>query len=218
MVSLLDAVQEHLTPAFVAEAAEWLAEEENATAKVLGAWSAAILAGTVNFADHTKAINRIYNHLHHFPPDIMEKPESLLRRGNLAQNDPKDVAGHLMGQLFGAKITPLNNAIAAFSGARPESVSELLGVAAPIVLSIMGKRVQTGALTVAGLSNTLHADQDRIFAAVPSGLGAILDLHEMPPADTAEPEAAVGPRWFWALMLLVVLGGGLLWVFRMFAK
>lgn len=217
MVSLLDAVHEHLTPAFVSETAEWLAEDDNAAAKALGAWSAAILAGTAGYADHAKAINRIYNHLHHFPPDIMEKPKSLLRRGNLAQNDPKDVAGHLMGQLFGTKITPLNNAIAAFSGARPESVSELLGVAAPIVLSIMGKRVQAGALTVAGLSNTLRADQDRFLAAMPGGLGAILGLHEMPHAAANEPEPAVGSQWIWALALLLALGGGLLWAFRAFA-
>lgn len=216
MVSLLDVVHEHLTPALIAETAEWLAEDDNATAKALGAWSAAILAGTAGYAGHAKAINRIYNHLHHFPPDIMEKPESLLRRGNLAQNDPKDVAGHLMGQLFGAKITPLSNAIAAFSGARPESVSELLGVAAPIVLSIMGKRVQAGALTVAGLSNTLRADQDRFLAALPSGLGTILGLHETPHTATDEPQPALGPQWIWALALLLALGGGLLWVFRTF--
>lgn len=215
MVNLLDSVHEHLTPAFIAETAEWLGEKDIHTAKALGAWSAAILAGTMNYADHTKAINRIYDHLGHFPPDIMEKPETLLRHGNLAHDDPKDVAGHLMGQLFGAKTTPLINAISAFSGARPESVSELLGIAAPIALSIMGKRVQAGALTVAGLSNMLRRDQERILSALPSGLGTILEVHEMHAADTG-PTSDTGTQWTWALVLMLALGSGLLWLFRVF--
>ena len=213
MVSLLDSVHEHLTPAFVNETAQWLGENDNATAKALGAWSATILAGTLHYAGHDKAINRIYNHLGLFPPDIMEKPEALLRRGNLAQNDPKDVAGHLMGQLFGPKIDVLTNSIAAFSGLNPKSVSELLGITAPIVLSILGKRVQASALTVAGLTNTLRADQERILGAVPSGLGVVLGLHAAP-ASAPGPEPATGMRWLLPLLLLLVLGGGLMALLR----
>lgn len=216
MVSLLDSVHEHLTPAFIAETAEWLHEDDNGTAKALGAWSAAILAGTSNYADHTKAINRIYDHLGHFPPNIMEKPEALLRQGNLAHDDPKEIAGHLMGLLFGPKTEALNHAIAAFSGARPENVSKLLGVAAPIVLSVMGKRVQAGALTVSGLSNTLHADRQRVLTALPGGLGAILGVHETMPANPSEPEADTGPQWVWALAAMLILGAGLLLIFRQF--
>jgi len=210
MVSLLDSVHEHLTPAFVNETAQWLGENDSATAKALGAWSATILAGTLHYADHEKAINRIYNHLGHFPSDIMEKPEALLRSGNLAQNDPKDVAGHLMGQLFGPKIEVLTNGIAAFSGLSPKSVSELLGITAPIVLSILGKRVQASALTVAGLSNTLRADQERILGAVPSGLGVALGLHPAPASAPAGPEPTTGMQWLLPLFLLLVLGGGLM--------
>ena len=214
MVSLLDSVHEHLTPAFIHETSRWLAEDDHATAKALGAWSAAILAGTLNYADHTKAIHRIYDHLGHFPPNIMENPETLLRHGNLAQNDPKDVSGHLMGQLFGEKIHPLTNAIAAFSGLSVKGVSEMLGVAAPIVLSILGKRVQASSLTVAGLSNMLHADQDRILAAVPGGLMSIMGVREMPPAASTDPQPATGRQWAWALVLLAALGGCLLLIFR----
>lgn len=216
MVSLLDSVHEHLTPAFVAETAQWLGENDVHTAKALGAWSATILAGTLNYADHAKAINRIYNHLGHFPPDIMGKPEALLRSGNLSENDPKDVAGHLMGQLFGAKTPALINAIAAFSGASPKSVSETLGIAAPIVLSIMGQRVQTGALTISGLANTLRNDQTRILSALPSGLGSILDVHDAPQTVDTAMSSDTGAQWVWALALLIALGGGLLWVFRAF--
>ncbi len=218
MANLLDSVHEHLTPAFIAETAQWLGEKDIHTAKALGAWSAAILAGTLNYADHSKAINRIYDHLGHFPPDIMEKPEALLRSGNLSQNDPKEVSGHLMGQLFGAKTTPLINAISAFSGARPEAVSELLGVSAPIVLSIMGKRVQAGALSVAGLSNLLRGDRDRILSALPSGLGTILGVHETSPATNTEPAVATGARWVWALLLMAVFGVGILMVFRWYGR
>lgn len=216
MVNLLDSVHKHLTPAFVAETAQWLGENDIHTAKALGAWSATILAGTLNYADHSKAINRIYNHLGHFPPDIMEKPNALLRDGNHSENDPKDVAGHLMEQLFGAKTPALINAIAAFSGASLKAVSETLGIAAPIVLSILGQRVQSGALTVSGLTNTLRNDQNRILTALPSGLGSILDVHDMPQTVDTGLSSDTGMQWVWALILMVALGGGLLWIFRAF--
>lgn len=218
MVSLLDSVHEHLTPTFIHEVSRWLGENEQATANALGAWSAAILAGTANYADHVKAIQRIYDHLGHFPPDIMEKPHTLLRHGNLAHNDPKDVAGHLMAQLFGPKTEALINSIAAFSGCSTKSASELLGVAAPIVLSILGKRVQASAMTVAGLSNLLRADQSRILTAVPGGLLPILDLRQTSTALQEEPKPATGFNWVGALAALAALGGVLFWVLRMYSR
>ncbi|MBK9337374.1 MAG: DUF937 domain-containing protein [Lewinellaceae bacterium] len=150
MAHILDSVKEYFDPEFIAEAAQTLREGGPQTTRALDTWSAAILAGLLNHVDNPKAMQRIYNGLEHFPPNVAANPAALLRTGNLSQNDPKDVAGHLLGQLFGAKITALNAGIAEVSGAAPATASETLGIAGPMVLSVLGQRLQAGELTRAG--------------------------------------------------------------------
>lgn len=210
MANLLDSVKEYLHPGFIAEAAEQLGEGEEQTAKALYAWSATILAGLLDWAGHPKAMSNILNQLDHFPPNLTENPKALLRTGNLSQNDPKDISGHLLGQLFGSKTPALNNSIAAFSGAKPDSVSYLLGVAGPVVLSILGQRVQVGALTVAGLSNVLTRNQNRILSALPNGLESILELTHINRGEQESPEPVTGFQWALPLLLMLGLGGAIL--------
>lgn len=214
MANLLDSVKEYLHPGFIAEAAEQLSEGEEQTAKALYAWCATILAGLLDWAGHTKAMNNILEGLDHFPPNLTDDPKALLRSGNLAHNDPKEISGQLLGQLFGAKTPALTNAIAAFSGARPDNVSYLLGIAGPVALSILGHRVQVGALTAAGLSNMLLGNQERVLAALPNGVGAILDLSHIKQGKETDMEAATGFRWATSLALMLGLGIALLLYIR----
>ncbi len=214
MANLLDSVKEYLHPAFIAEAAEQLGEGEEQTAKALYAWCATILAGLLDWAGHAKAMTNILTALDHFPPNLTDDPKTLLRSGNLAHDDPKDISGQLLGQLFGAKIPALTNGIASFSGAKPDHVSFLLGVAGPVVLSILGQRVQVGALTVAGLSNVLTRNQDRVLAALPGGISPILDLQHLSQTKTETLEPATGFEWALPLLLLIGLAGGILLYLR----
>ena len=214
MANLLDSVKEYLHPGFIAEAAEQLSEGEEQTAKALYAWCATILAGLLDWAGHPKAMTNILNELGHFPPNLTEDPKTLLRTGNLAHNDPKDISGHLLGQLFGAKTKALTNGIASFSGARPDNVSYLLGVAGPVVLSMLGQRVQVGALSVAGLSNVLVRNQDRILSALPSGLETILELNHLNQGEQESLEPVTGFQWAFPLLLLLGLGGAILLYLR----
>lgn len=218
MAKLLESVQEYLHPAFIAEAAERLKEKEEPVAKTLFAWCAAILAGLLDWVGHEKAMANIFDGLDHFPPNVTQHPKDLLREGNLAHDDPKDISGHLLGQLFGAKTPALIERIAAYSGASPDHVSYLLGVSGPIVLSLLGHRVQAGALTISGLSNLLSANRDHIMTQIPPEVLATLALHapktEATAAEEAPLEEATGFTWVLPLLLLLGLGGLILLYLR----
>lgn len=210
MAKLLDSVKEYLTPTFIAEAARQLGEEETSTAKALQGLSATILAGLLDQVNHPETLERLYHQLQQFPPHLIDDPEVLLRPGNLAHHDPKDLAGHWMGQFFGARMPAMTNGIAAFSGAKVSSVSFLSGVAGPVVMSLLQHRIQASTLNASGLANLLLADRDRILAALPSGLGAILGLHPAEaPAENA-PVTATDMQWVWPLLLLLGIGGGIM--------
>jgi len=210
MAYILDAVKEHLDPEFIADASEALREGENQTARALHAWSATILAGLLNHVDNPKAMGRIYKGLDSFPANLTAQPKSLLRTGNLAQNDPKEVSGHLLGQLFGQKIQALNGSIAHLSGAAPKVVSETLGIAGPMVLSALGQRLRAGELSVPGLANLLRAEQPRIASMLPAELAEILGSSVLEAPDSEQVEPAVGNAWGWAMLLLVGIAAALL--------
>jgi len=206
MAYILDSVREYLDPEFLTEAASELREGEAPIARALSAWSATILAGLLHHLDNPKAMGRIYNGLEHFPPNIAAHPESLLRVGNKSQNDPRDISGHLLGQLFGQKITALIAGIASVSGAAPKVVSETLGIAGPMVLSTLGQRLRAGELSVSGLENLLRAEQTRVAAILPAEIAEILGAHTLEAPDAEQVEPVVGPRWGMVLLLLVGLG------------
>ncbi len=215
MANLLDSVKEYLHPGFIAEASEQLGEGEEPISKALFAWCATILAGLLNWVGHEKAMGQIFDGLDHFPPNLTDNAKALLRTGNLAENDPKDVSGRLLGQLFGSKTESLVEGVATFSGTSPAHASYLLGVAGPVILSILGQRVQAGSLSHSGLSNLLLRNREGILSALPGGLAAILQLREMDPAQ-AEPamEEATGFSWVLPLLLLLALGGAILFYLR----
>lgn len=206
MAYVLDTVKEHFHPEFLTEAAETLRERTPSIAAGLEAWSVAILAGLLNHVDNPKAMHRIYSGLDHFPPDLMNHPVALLRSGNLAQNDPKDVSGRLLGQLFGPKITPLNAHISAATGAAPAVVSDMLGIAGPMVLSILGQRLQAGELSVPGLANLLRAEQPRIAASIAPEMADIIGSRTLEAPDADQPTPVEGTRWGFSLLLLVLMG------------
>jgi len=215
MAYILDAVKEHLDPEFIAEVSQITRESEVQTAQVLHTWSAAILAlaGLLNHADNPRAMQRVYDGLDGFPADLPAQPKSLLREGNLAQNDPKEVSGHLLGQLFGQKIQTLNAGIAQLSGAAPSAVSETLGIAGPLVLSALSRRLRAGELSVPGLANLLRAEQPRVASMLPTEIADILGSSTLEAPDSEQVEPATGNSWGWAMLLLVGLAAALLlWI------
>ncbi len=60
--------------------------------------------------------NGIFQALDNFDSGILGHLDKLVGGGNLAHNDPKDAAGHLIGTVFGAKVPAVTNAVAAFFG------------------------------------------------------------------------------------------------------
>lgn len=210
MAKLRDTVREYLTPTFIAEAAHLLGEEENNTAKALYGLCATILAGLLDKADDPEAMQRIFHQFDHYSPHILEDPGVLLRLGNLAHHDPKEIAGHWMGQLFGHHIKTITHGVASFSGIKLSSASFLIGVAGPIVMAVIGHRIQSSVLNASGLANLLLSDRERILTAMPSGLGVALGFHA-PAANTAQPPGvATGMQWLLPLLLLLALGGGIM--------
>lgn len=213
MANLLDSVKEYLTPELIGIAASRLGENEGGISKAVGGLAPTILAGMLNKTGDLSAMGSIFTALSHFDARALDNLGGLIGGGNLAHNDPKDASGHFLGSIFGGKVPAITNAIAAFSGTKASSVSSLLGMVGPLVMGILSKRISTDSLNVSGLTNLLQGQKNSILGALPTGLGSILGLADVG-KPLADSPAATGNRWLWPLLLLLGLGGGLIYYLK----
>lgn len=220
MANVLDSLREFVTPQIINQAANMLGENESGISKALGGLAPTILAGLINKAGDANAMGSIFNTLANFNPDILDHLGNLLGGGNLAHNDPRDAAGHLLGNLFGDKVPAITNAVAAFSGAKTSSVSSLLGLAGPLVMGLLSKRINSEGLNVSGLSNLLVAQKGHVSGMLPTGISSLVGFAEThkPNVDAATTEQNIGNRWLTPLLLLLALGACVMYMARHYTK
>jgi OmpA-OmpF porin, OOP family len=226
MANLLDSLKEYVTPELIGKAAEMLGENESGISKALGGMAPTILSGLLSKSSDSAAMGGIFNQLSNFDSGILGNLGSLLGGGNLAHNDPKDVAGNLMGSLFGSKVPAVLNALASFAGIKSSSVSSLLGVAGPMVMGLLSKRIKSDGLNVSGLANLLLSEKSSIMGALPAGLGSVMGFADMGGSiGGATRGAAVtggnddnnsggGMNWLWPILALVALGLGAMYYMK----
>ncbi len=214
MANLLDSIRQYLSPELIGRAADLFGENENGIAKSLGSLAPVLLTGMLNKTGNSSAFDGVFKSIQHFDPAILDNLPNLLGSGNLAQNDPKDEAGHLLGTLFGDKVPAITNAVAAFSGTRASTVSSLLGLAGPLIMGVLNKRIGSEGLNVSGFSNLLKDEKNSILSALPAGVAALLTPDSNPENPVETPKASGGVSWLWPLLLLLALGGGIMFYLK----
>ena len=134
----------------------------------------------------------------------------------LAHDDPKDAAGQLLGSLFGAKVPAITNAVSSFAGVKSSSTSSLLGMVGPMVMALLSKKISNDGLNLSGFSNLLQGERSSILGALPTGLSAVLGLADMTGGSkpSSERAASTGTNWLLPLLLLLGLGGGIMYYMK----
>lgn len=220
MSSLIDFALRFLTPQMIARAASALGETDGAVTKGLGALVPAILAGMAGKATDDNAVARMHRSIDEASSmNLLDRLGDLVGSGNLARNDPKDVAGAFIGSLFGDRTGQILSAVGSFAGLKPASASGLLGLAGPLVMGALGRRMREDDLDAGGLQRLLLSEKGSIAKALPPGLSGLFGIGgaaaaAVPPAAkiaaAAKPAAAgvLGrfPAWAWAIPVIAVVG------------
>ena len=199
MSNLLDSVREYATPELIGNIARQLGESEGGISKAVSGLAPVLLAGLIvktgepAAAEHIFQIVKNSGHTSGIVFDPSRPPSK--------QDFP--------AILFGAGLPAIINAVAAFSGTRPSSVSFLLDMLSPAVTGMLHGKIKAGQLDAAGFHAWLLDEQNTIFSALPTGLSSILGLPVQGHPDKNTP-AAGGNPWLWPFLLLSGLGGGLL--------
>lgn len=221
MAQLLDSIKTHLNTSLIQQTAALLGEKETAVVQALSGMVPVILTGILQKSNDKQGKTFIFNVLSD-PRNInfTQDPVHLINNGNLAHDDPKDIAGDLLGKLFGHNIPAIINALAAFSGVKASSASSMLGMAGPLVMGVLSQKIRDEQLTPEGLTNSLNASKSAIIGALPGGLSAAMQLPrglgKTPRFD--DPQPSSGTRWLWPLLLMLLLGGAIIFYMKTCAQ
>ncbi len=212
MSNILESLKEHISPELLSEAARIYGENEIGIYKATSSLGPTILAGLLEKSGDSHEIGNIFDSLRNFDPAILNKLGSLLDSGNLSQHDPNGVSGQLLGTIFGAKIPAITNAVASFSGVKQSTVSSLLGLAGPLVMGLLSKKIKEEGLNAFSLVSHLLSQRNSIISLLPAGVGSLLGMANVDRGNNfGDAKSKAGMGWFWPLLLLIGLGAGVVY-------
>lgn len=219
--NITDLLNSQLDGQATSQLSQQLGESEHATRAGISAAIPTILAGALKQVSAPGGAERLDQTLAQSGYDgglWDDLPGSLSRTGadSLSQR-----GGGLISMLLGDKAPALAARIADSSGMKTTSVTSLLTILAPLVLSFLGKQKTAMGLDSGGLANLLIAQQESILASLPPGASESLGLagagSREPVARTAShasTESGGGGGFLKILIPLIVLaavGYGCYW-------
>jgi OmpA-OmpF porin, OOP family len=217
-MSLMDDLRKLVTPDLLTRASALLGESEPGTSRALSAAFSTMLAALADKSADGGALRQIMDLLgdRAIDSNVLRNPASLLA-GGLAKSPMTEVGGRFLSTLFGGQTSTVASALADYAGIKSSSASTLLGLAAPLVMGLLGDRVRRDGLGATGLQSLLSAERADIASQLPAALGRLAGFGSAARATaeatthrTAERRPSVWiPATFAALLLL----GGL-WAYN----
>lgn len=224
-MDLLGLVKDQLTASAVSQIGGFLGEDTNKVTSGLSAALPAILGGFLQKGSTTQGAGDLLNLIKGDTQSegFLSNLGGLLSGGNTS--GILSAGSGILSSLFGDKVGALASLIGNVSGLSSKSSSSLLGLAAPLLMGVLGKQVKSQGLGVSGLANLLMSQKDTVKAALPAGIGSILNVNSLGDFlgdvkqsasnayNTVEEETKGGISKFlpWILLALLVLGGLYFW-------
>lgn len=176
-MDLLGLVKEQFTSSIVSKISSFLGESTENTNAALGSALPAILGGVMQKASTVQGASDLLSTIRTggYDGGVLDNLGGLL--GDVKSTSTlASLGSSFLGSLFGDKLGDLTGLISNVSGIKIGSASSLLGLVAPILMNVLGKKVTTQGLSTSGLANLLMSQKDVVKAALPAGIGSILNV------------------------------------------
>jgi outer membrane protein OmpA-like peptidoglycan-associated protein len=198
----------------IGKAASALGESEPAVSKGMSAVFPVLLSSVANRTGDADFASSLFNLVRDPANDggLLGNVAGLLSPG--ASSSPMmALGGKLLGSLFGNNLGSLASTLGGYAGVKPAASSSMLSIAAPLLLSVLGKAVKSGNLNLSSLIGMLTGQKDSYAKALPGPLSR-LDGYFASPVRAAyaapPPVEEKKSIWRWLLPLLIALAA--LWL------
>ena len=168
--SLFSSILSMLDTDNISRLAGVLGQPEQSILKGLQSSIAVVLGGLASKSEDPGTLRKILDLAPNAPGTL----------SNLANDvsDPNSslIAGgkRVLSALFGASENAVTSAVSAESGLRPGITSTLMAMAAPMVMSLLGKRMRDEGMSITGLGSLLQRESAAVRNALPAGLSDLL--------------------------------------------
>ena len=179
--SLLEQLGSLVTPDVLQSLSKLTGEPQAAISKGLGAAFPTLLNGLLQGSGNAGLMQQVASAITGGgAPTWLGSLGSLLAAGKLPSS-AWAMGSQLLSTLYSNKLDGVTGAIASFAGLRPTGATSVLGLAAPMVLGLLGNRMgQSGGVSAAGLASLLGAEKAGITAAMPQGLTSLISQFSTP--------------------------------------
>jgi len=174
-INLLDMLKTTAGSALIKQASSYLGESELKTGSAVNAIFPALLGSVMQKGNSTGGAESLLGILKegNFNGSMLENLGGLFNGG--AKTDSLLNTGtSLLSGLLGNKLGGIVDFIANKAGIKNGIAGSLLKMAAPLVMSAVGKQVFSKGLGVSGLMDLLKGQKKYVSAAAPKGLGNLL--------------------------------------------
>ncbi|MEL6719489.1 MAG: OmpA family protein, partial [Bacteroidota bacterium] len=174
-INLIDILQNQLGDSFAKQAGSFLGESEDNTKKALSGILPALMGSIAKKGADEKGAGAILDMINNngFDGSMLNNVAGLLSGGD-STNSLLNTGSSILNMLVGdSKLGNVVNMISMFSGMGKGSSKSLISMAAPLLMSVIGKRVKSEGLGAAGLMNLLQGQQGFVQKLLPAGLSSI---------------------------------------------
>jgi OmpA-OmpF porin, OOP family len=192
-MNLSNLIQSQLSPQTIGQIGNTLGESPGQARSALGAAIPALLGALVSKASTSSVgANDVFNLVKQNQSAWSDSGGNWLSSGAGAA---PSTGTSLLSSLFGSKLTAVADFIANHTGIKGSSAGAILGMAAPLIMSVLGKQVSSQGLGASGLAQLLSSQAPFLKEALPAGLGQVLGIDNIlsgAPADATKAETPLG--------------------------
>jgi outer membrane protein OmpA-like peptidoglycan-associated protein len=175
-LNLLDLLKGQVTNQLSGQASKFLGEDEGMIGKALGGIFPSLLGSVIQKGSDKSGAESLMNLLSDQDDGILDNISGLFAGGGSSVNSLMGGGSNLLSGLLGDKVGGIVDLISSFSGLKKGSSSSLLKMAAPFLMSFLGKQVKSQGIGTKGLMKLLKGQKENVASALPAGAGSLLGL------------------------------------------
>jgi sporulation protein YlmC with PRC-barrel domain len=224
--SIVSTISRFLTPEVIGKLASASGLDRSVTQTAVGAALPSILNALSGVAAQPNGARQLADAVAQQPTDILGSITSAVTGLPLTGERGTNLLSSLLG---GGALGVLTSKLSRFIGVGEGPMRTLMGLLTPLIMGVLGREQRAAGLDASGLAHMLIGQKDEIAAAMPAGLGRVLETNSRLQEGIASPERRTyeapatsyavqrargdtrsSARWaYWVLPLLAL--AGLLW-------
>lgn len=168
----MDMLKDQVGDALISQASGFLGESSANTTKAVGGILPSLMGALIDKGSNEAGAGNLIKMITDggFDGSMLNNVAGLFSGGD-STNQLTKAGGGLLSSLLGNKLGGVVDLISSFSGVSKNSSKSLMSMVAPMLMSMIGKKVIGDKLSASGLMSLLGSQKSHVQSGMPAGLG-----------------------------------------------